>query len=138
MVTKSESYCKSTFLTEHQTTSQTLLAAFAYRRAENVSTGLVDTGLSFLRMPPLLAAVVAALCFCGRSLGLSVAATTITSNQVPLWRSFFLPGRGDSGTLTTCASTLCTIRQTAASERCHDTAICIEGRYSRVCEIVWY
>ena len=70
-----------------------MLAAFAYGRAENLPTGLVDHELGFLRMATLLAAVVAARFFCGRSTGLSVASITITSNCVPPSRSFLFPGR---------------------------------------------
>ena len=100
-----------------------MLAPFAYGRADTLPTGLVDQELGFLRMPALLAAIGSALFFCGRCTGLSVASITMTSNWGLLSLSFFLPGRGNAGPLSKVSSTLCTIRQTAASERCHDTAI---------------
>jgi len=59
---------------------EVVLAPLAYGRAEGLPTALVDHELGFLRMAPLLATVVAALFFCGRSSGLSVASSTITSN----------------------------------------------------------
>ena len=70
-----------------------MLSPLTYGGTEDLLTALRDNELSFLGVSSLLATVVAALFFCGRSTGLSVASTTITSNSVPRSRSFFLPGR---------------------------------------------
>lgn len=70
-----------------------MLTAFAYSRAEDLPPGLIDQKLGLLGMAALLAPVVPALFFCGRSTGLSVASITMTSNCVSLAWSFFFPGR---------------------------------------------
>jgi hypothetical protein len=87
-----------------------MLTPLAYGGAENLPTSLVDKELGFLRMAPLLAAGVAALFFCGRSLGLSGASTTLTSNWVPPSRRFFWPSRGNSGIVLSISGSVAKFR----------------------------
>lgn len=97
----------------------------------NFSPRLFDDNLCFYRGSLLLARIIPALFFFGRSIGVSPASTIINSNVFPLFCRTFLPGNFKSAQCLSRFSILTIVRETVASDNCQRLAIWNCVRYSR-------